>query len=440
MLRFGTDGIRGRANVELTMETGYWFGVALSTVLKVPQVALGRDTRASGLWLSRAVGLGLASAGVDVIDLGILPTGAISWCSRRFDIPSVVVSASHNPFFDNGIKVFQVDGAKVDESIERAIELKLAAYLDGLRPSFGELGHLVERSVSAEYLSWLVGLHGTLPKPVRVVVDGAHGAAASISLALLEALGAEVVGSVGVSPDGTNINAGVGALHPERVAELVVAMKADIGLAFDGDADRLIAATADGEVADGDDIIAVLAYDLLERRALQGRGVVLTVMANLGLERSLVARGVTVVRTGVGDRQVADAMRAYGFGLGGEQSGHVIVSDHSPTGDGLVTATLLLHAIARSGVGFGGLVSGAFHRFPQVQRSVATAHGLEVVDDPRVVEAVSLGTRELGDSGRIVLRPSGTEPLVRVMVEASERFMADRIAQELVAVVRRVAD
>jgi len=437
MLTFGTDGIRGRANQELTMEVGFWIGASVAEVLGAEAVAIGRDTRASGFWLSQAVGLGLAALGVDVLDVGVAPTGALSFVARHQSVPTVVVSASHNPFYDNGIKVFAPTGAKIEPDLERAIEAVLARRLGGERPAYGSLGRYSSLELLDEYVSWLAGVVGLSGRP-RVVLDGAHGAASGIAPRAFEAAGARVLAAIGVEPDGQNINDGVGALHPERLAHLVLATRADLGLAFDGDADRLIGVAPSGEIIDGDDVLVIVARALRRSGELEGPGIVATVMSHLGLERTLEPEGVRVERTGVGDREVALALQRTGFGLGGEQSGHVIVPRFAPTGDGLLTGLLLLWALETLGVSADEAL-GQRVRFPQVHRKVAARNGRQVAEAARVRDVLGRVEQELGGDGRVVLRPSGTEPVVRIMVEAVSAELAEVMAAELERAVRDAA-
>ncbi len=439
MLRFGTDGIRGRANQELTMDVGYWFGVAVAEEMECDRVAIGRDTRESGFWLAQAVGLGLAASGVDVIDCGIMPTGALSWVARKVEAPTVVVSASHNPYYDNGIKVFTASGGKLSERMERKIEGTLNALVSGRGKRYGKLGGYEPRDFSGEYVAWLLSLRGPLERTLLVAYDAANGAAAGLADGLIESLGAEVALAIGNGPDGHNINDGVGALHPERLVEAVVASGADVGLAFDGDADRLIAVSPSGRVVDGDDIMALLALDLHRRGGLAGPGIVVTVMSNLGLEKAMVSHGFEVVRTRVGDRQVAIGLEETGFGLGGEQSGHIIVPSLSPTGDGLLTALLLLHIIAGGKGNFDALLDRLGPKYPQIHRQVPTASCATVAAAPEVSGLVEEVEAQLGDQGRVVLRASGTEPLVRIMVEARSVAEAETAADRLVGAVLKAA-
>ncbi len=417
------------------MDVCYWLGVAVAEEIECDRVAIGRDTRESGFWLAQAVGLGLAACGVDVIDCGVMPTGALSWVARKVEAPTVVVSASHNPYYDNGIKVFTASGGKLSDRLERQIEATLNALISGREKLYGKLGGYEARNFSSGYIEWLLSLRGKLERPLRVAYDAANGAAFGLAGRLVEALGAEVALAIGSNPDGHNINDGVGALHPEKLVDAVGPCGADVGLAFDGDADRLIAVSPGGRVADGDDIMALIALDLNRRGSLAGPGIVVTVMSNLGLERAMKRHGFQVARTQVGDRQVAVGLEETGFGLGGEQSGHIIVPSFSPTGDGLLTALLLLHIIASSGEGFDALLDQLDPKFPQIHRQVRTGSSARVAAAPEVASAIAEVEAGFGGQGRVVLRASGTEPLVRIMVEARSLAEAEAAAERLVGAV-----
>ncbi|WP_298343258.1 hypothetical protein [Ferrimicrobium sp.] len=438
MLRFGTDGIRGRANRELTMEVGYWLGVAIAHAIQPPAFVIGRDTRESGYWLAQAVSLGIASAGVDLIDGGVLPTGTLSWVARTLSRPTVVISASHNPYFDNGIKVFNEQGAKVSAEVERTIEGHLARFLGGQRPAFGELGRVEHRSFDEAYVDWVLDRLGPVTHPLRVVIDGANGAAWRLGPLLMSRLGAEVVTTIGDRPNGRNINDGVGALHPEVLARLVVDNEADLGLCFDGDADRLIAVSESGTVVDGDELLMLFALYLQQRHALAHSALAVTVMSNLGLERTLARHAISVVRTDVGDRQIATAMVQGELSLGGEQSGHIIVHDLGPTGDGLISGALLLHALADWDGSLDRFRAQEVVRFPQIHRQVKTEVRDRILSEADFLELVAEVEAELGSDGRVVLRPSGTEPVFRILVEAADVGVAQRLADQLVAKVEVV--
>jgi phosphoglucosamine mutase len=443
MLRFGTDGVRGRANQELTMEVGYWLGVAVAELVASDggtSLLVGRDTRASGFWLSSAVGLGAATVGLEVVDCGVFPTGGISFAARTARTPAVVISASHNPYFDNGIKVLDRSGGKLDPSLEQRIEERLDALIERrASPRRGELGAYRTREWTEEYLGYLVGALGGDAPVARVAVDAANGAAFRAAPALLARLGLEVAISIGVEPTGTNINEGVGALHPERLRAAMAAGGAELGLAFDGDADRLIAVTGGGRVIDGDDLLVLIGLGLAREGLLARQRIAATVMSNLGLEASLERHGIGVRRTSVGDRAVALAMAEEGLVLGGEQSGHVIASDWSPTGDGLLTAVLLLRALRVLGEDPDSALARYVVRFPQVHRQVATPHRERILVDEGFASLVHTLEAELGERGRLVLRPSGTEPVFRIMVEAVEEDHASAIADRLVRAAQEVS-
>jgi phosphoglucosamine mutase len=411
---FGTDGVRGVAGTELTAELAAGLGRAAVTVLGrhsggLPVLVVGRDPRASGVWLEEALTHGIRAAGGDVILAGVEPTPAIAYMTVDTGASAgVVISASHNPAEDNGIKFFSHEGRKLPDAIEDEIEAALdapadhAAALGEVRPA----GDAIDR--------YLAHLEGAAP-------------------ALLQRLGAEVT-AINADPDGVNINDGCGALHPEVVAEVVVRLGADAGVSHDGDADRALFASADGAVIDGDQVLAASAIALHEAGELAGDTVVATVMSNIGLERAMHEHGIALVRTRVGDRYVLDEMERGGAILGGEQSGHVIFRRYSTTGDGLLTAVRFLSLAASRGVGVGELAS-MMRRFPQVLVNVRVDDRDAVSDSPTVAAAVADAEKVLGETGRVLLRPSGTEPLVRVMVEAETKDAADRHARAIADVV-----
>jgi len=323
---------------------------------------------------------------------------------------------------------------EVRTAVERAIEERLATHLGGDRPTFGPLGRYRSSSFLDAYVAWLAGAVSIEGAP-RVCIDAANGAAAVVASRVLEAAGARVIGAIGVEPDGENINAGLGALHPERLGHLVLATGADLGLAFDGDADRLIAVAPSGAVVDGDDVLVIVAEALAADGRLAGPGVVATVMSHLGLERTLGPQGIAVERTGVGDREVAGGLVETGYGLGGEQSGHIIFPALAPTGDGLLTALMLLQALGRLGVHADEALAARV-RYPQIHRKVQARHGRAVLDSELVVEALRKAEERLGEEGRFVVRPSGTEPIVRIMVEATTEPVAIEVAESIEAAVR----
>ncbi len=446
---FGTDGVRGVANREVTAELALDVSVAAARVLATsgefadhrPRAVIGRDPRASGEFLSAAVAAGLASAGVDVVDVGVLPTPGVAYLTGAMDVDlGVMLSASHNPMPDNGIKFFARGGHKLPDDVEDAIEQRMGDQWD--RPTGSGVGRIsVDPGQAGDrYVEHLVG---TLPEPVgsfgplaglRIAVDCANGAASEVGPAALRTAGADVV-VINASPDGRNINEKCGSTHPEQLQAAVVAAGADLGVAFDGDADRCLAVDASGTLVDGDQIMGILAVALHERGELANGTLVTTVMSNLGLQLAMADSGIRTVQTGVGDRYVLEEMRAGGHSLGGEQSGHLILARHATTGDGTLTALQLAARVAATGRTLAGLAS-AVPRLPQVLVNVTGVDRARTHDDDGVRAAVAAAEGELGEKGRVLLRPSGTEPVVRVMVEAGEQSQADRIAQRLAEVVR----
>ena len=439
---FGTDGVRGLANDVITAELAVDLGVAAARVLvdhgsfegRRPVAVVGRDTRISGQFLEHAVVAGLASAGVDVLRLRILPTPGVAYLTDALGADlGVVISASHNPMPDNGIKFLARGGVKLDDALEREIEDHLAEDWD--RPTGGDIGRV--RPYGATVADYAGHLVGTLDLPLaglRVVLDCAHGAAYQVGPEALRAAGADVI-AINDQPDGLNINQGCGSTHLEGLCAAVVEHGADAGFALDGDADRCLAVDHTGTVVDGDQLMAMLAIDLHERGRLAHDTVVATVMSNLGFLHAMQAADIYVHQTAVGDRYVLEAMRDGGFGLGGEQSGHIIMSEHATTGDGILTALHVLQRMARTGSTLHDLAS-VMTRMPQVLLNVPGVDK-DRADDPELSDAVAREQELLGDSGRILLRPSGTEPLVRVMVEASSPEVANAVAERLVDVVRR---
>ncbi|MGH9079142.1 MAG: phosphoglucosamine mutase [Acidimicrobiales bacterium] len=439
--RFGTDGIRGVANVELTPELVVALGRAIARTIAATAFVVGRDTRRSGPMLQAALSTGLASEGADVIDLGVLPTPAIAWVSAVRGLPAVVISASHNPFADNGIKVFGAGGLKLNASTEAAIEDELERILDpsakGLRSLEGHgVGRLTtEAGVGDDYAAHLCSVVPARSlEGLRLVVDTANGAASELAAAVYERLGAEVI-AIGCEPDGTNINDGCGSTDTDTLAAVVVDHQADLGLALDGDADRLLAVDAEGRLADGDELLALFALDLADRGMLAGNSVVVTVMTNLGFRMAMEERGIVVTETPVGDRRVLAALDEEGFSLGGEQSGHIIFRRLATTGDGLLTGLILSDLVTRTGKPLVELLDGLVTQVPQVLVNVPVPDTELLAGAEAVWSAVAEEETRLGDTGRVVLRPSGTEPVVRVMVEASDEGVAAEIAQRLSSLV-----
>ncbi|GAA4710472.1 phosphoglucosamine mutase [Nocardioides conyzicola] len=445
---FGTDGVRGLANGHLTAELALDLSVAAARVLadrgefnasltsgRRPLAVVGRDTRISGQFLEHAVVAGLASAGVDVLRLRVLPTPAVAYMTQALGADlGVVISASHNPMPDNGIKFLARGGLKLDDAVEREIEKHLDEPWE--RPVGGDVGRVTPYATPVqEYVDHLVS---TLARPlagIKVVLDCAHGAAYEAGPLALRAAGAEVI-AINAEPDGLNINDGCGSTHLGPLQAAVLEHGADAGFALDGDADRCLAVDASGEIVDGDQIMAILAVGMSESGHLPKNTVVATVMSNLGFVQAMRGAGIGVRQTKVGDRYVLEAMRVGGYGLGGEQSGHVIMSEYATTGDGTLTALHVLERMAVSGQSLRALAS-VMTRLPQVLVNVPDVDKARTDEDPIVAAAVAEEEAALGDTGRILLRPSGTEDLVRVMVEATTADEARAVAERLADVVKR---
>jgi phosphoglucosamine mutase len=439
---FGTDGVRGVANQELTAELALELAVAAAHVLGEagafeghrPLAVVGRDPRASGEFLEAAVVAGLASAGVDVLRLGVLPTPAVAYLTAdlKADL-GVVLSASHNPMPDNGLKFFARGGHKLADELEDAIEARLLE--EWQRPIGAGVGRVHDYAEATDrYVDHVVSTVPNRLDGLKVVVDCANGAASFAAPEALRRAGATVI-ALANEPDGLNINEGCGSTHLEMLSAAVVANGADVGIAHDGDADRCLAVAADGSVIDGDQILAILSVAMNESGRLAQGTVVTTVLSNLGFRLGMEAAGIKVVETAVGDRYVVGAMRADGYTVGGEQSGHVILLDYATTGDGILTALHLLARIAHTKQSLIELAS-VMHRLPQVLINVTDVDRTRAETDVELLAAVEQASNDLGASGRILLRPSGTEPVVRVMVEAATRDKADAVADQLARVVR----
>ncbi|PHP66145.1 phosphoglucosamine mutase [Zhengella mangrovi] len=438
---FGTDGIRGRANSnpmtpDIAMKVGMAAGLSFHRGSHRHRVVIGKDTRISGYMLENALVAGFCAAGMDVFLLGPIPTPAVAMLTRslRADI-GVMLSASHNPYYDNGIKLFGPDGYKLSDEIEMRIEAMLDVDLSMRLADGDSLGKA--KRVDGVHDRYIEFAKRTLPRSLslsgmRVVVDCANGAAYKVAPAVLWELGAEVV-TINNEPNGTNINQECGSTHPVGLMQKVHEVRADIGIALDGDADRVLIVNERGEVIDGDQIMALIAESWLESGRLRGGGVVATIMSNLGMERFLTDRGLELHRTKVGDRYVVEHMRAHGFNVGGEQSGHVVLSDFSTTGDGLVCALQVLACIKRSGKP-ASEVCNKFEAVPQVLKNVryGTAKPLE---EAVVQKAIEAGRDKLGKSGRLVIRPSGTEPLIRVMAEGDNRDLVEAVVDDIAGVI-----
>ena len=436
-MRFGTDGLRGVAGAELTPELALALGRAAARVLGATRWFVGRDPRRSGALLTASFGAGLAAEGAEVADLGVLCTPGVAYWAQAEGAPAGVISASHNPFADNGIKLFAAGGRKLTDEVERSIEDQLHGQAT-LR-SGADLGVIAPLGGAAErYGDHLVRtLDGRDLSGLKVVLDTANGAGVTTAPMVLHRLGCELVAFLGADPDGLNINAGCGSTHLGPLAETVVATGADVGIALDGDADRCLAVDHRGEVVDGDQMLALLALDLRADGRLDNDTLVVTVMSNLGLHQAMAAAGINLEVTAVGDRYVLDRLEEGGYALGGEQSGHVIHRRLATTGDGLLTAIHLLDVVRRSGRPLAEL-AGVVQRLPQVLINVRVAgaakEGLAASDE--VKQALAGVEAELGQTGRVLLRPSGTEPLVRVMVEAPTDEQASAVANRLADVVR----
>lgn len=463
-LRFGTDGVRGVAGSELTPELVLALGRAAGRIVGGDGAVwyLGRDTRRSGPMLGAALAAGLTAEGADVVDVGVIPTPAVAAIAASRRAPAAMISASHNPYADNGIKLFGPGGRKLDDDTEARVEAELARLVErsdpapvgpgeearavgspGEGPRAREGAGVGVLSADAHAGAWYrdrllgVGLEGRRLDGIRVAVDCANGAASGLAPAVLAGAGADVVAVLGNEPDGSNINAACGSTDPSTLSAAVVAEGADVGLALDGDADRLIAVDSTGRVIDGDRLLAIFAADLRHRGRLRGDTVVVTVMSNLGFHQAMAAEGISVHRTGVGDRLVLAALEDGNWSLGGEQSGHIIFADLATTGDGILAAVALLDALCREKRTLEDWAGGIMDRVPQVLRNVAVSDRAGLETATAVWQAVAAETDELAGTGRVLLRPSGTEPVVRVMVEAPTEHLAaaavDRLEQALVA-------
>ncbi|NEA61710.1 phosphoglucosamine mutase [Streptomyces sp. SID12488] len=444
---FGTDGVRGVANVDLTAELALGLSVAAAHVLGEagsfeghrPVAVVGRDPRASGEFLEAAVVAGLASAGVDVLLVGVLPTPAVAFLTAELEADlGVMLSASHNAMPDNGVKFLARGGHKLDDELEERIEAVYEEHRTGApwdRPTGGGVGRV--RSYDEGFEQYVTHLVGVLPNRLdglKVVLDEAHGAASLVSPEAFTRAGAEIV-TIGAEPDGLNINDGCGSTHLGKLQAAVLEHGADLGIAHDGDADRCLAVDHTGEEVDGDQIMAVLALAMRERGVLRADTVVATVMSNLGFKLAMEREGLSLIQTAVGDRYVLEEMKEHGYALGGEQSGHVIISDHATTGDGTLTGLLLAARIAQTGRTLKDLAA-VMVRLPQVLVNVPDVDRTRVGSSAELAAAVADAERELGATGRVLLRPSGTEPLVRVMVEAADIDQARSVAGRLADVVK----
>lgn len=441
---FGTDGIRGQSNIfPMTPDLAMRVGIAVGTIFRNGdhrhRVVIGKDTRLSGYMLENAMVAGFTAAGLDVFLLGPIPTPAVAMLTRslRADI-GVMISASHNPYQDNGIKLFGPDGYKLSDAIEMQIEELLDSDLSTQLAKAANIGRA--KRVEGDIYRYIEQAKRTLPRDVtlhglRVAIDCANGAAYKVAPLALWELGADVV-TIGAEPDGLNINLECGSTHPAALQRKVHEVRADIGIALDGDADRVQIVDENGKIIDGDQLMAVIAESWAADGMLRGNGIVATVMSNLGLERFLSGRGMSLERTKVGDRYVVEHMRQHNYNVGGEQSGHIVLSDFGTTGDGLVAALQILACVKRSGK----TVSEICNRFepvPQVLKNVRVKAGAPL-EDTAVRQAIADAENELAKNGRLLIRPSGTEPLIRVMAEGDDRSQVERIVDELVAVIGSV--
>lgn len=438
---FGTDGVRGLANKVLTAPLALDLSVAAARVLRPqdaterPFAVVGRDPRASGEFLEAAVCAGLASSGVDVLRVGVLPTPAVAFLTAELDATfGVMLSASHNPMPDNGIKFFAAGGSKLPDAVEDEIEGLLGLPFEA--PVGADVGRITDAVDAAQrYLDHMALAVPNKLKGVKLVVDGANGAASVVGPAAYRLAGAEVI-EIHTNPDGLNINLDCGSTHMGDLVSAVLEHGADLGLAHDGDADRCLAVDANGELIDGDQILAILAMAMLERGHLADNTVVATVMSNLGFIQAMEANGISVIQAAVGDRYVLEAMGEGGFNLGGEQSGHVILSEFATTGDGVLTGLMLAAQIASSGKSIAELAA-IMTKLPQVLINVSGVDRGAVKSNEELQAAVTAAELQLGSRGRVLLRPSGTEPLVRVMVEAPTEAEANEVATQLADAVSR---
>ena len=450
---FGTDGVRGVANQELTPELAYILGRCGAHVLlqgckdRRPRVLVGRDTRISGHMLEAALTAGFTSMGADVLSVGVLPTPGVAYLTRAWQLDAgVMISASHNPIEDNGIKFFSRDGVKLPDEVEAEIDAligKAAAggrlFLgpeDGLpRPVGEDVGRAAVCTDALDaYAEFLKGTIDTDLSGLRIVVDCGHGAAYQVSPRVLRELGAEVI-SLYDEPDGTNINVRCGSTYPEVLAAAVKEHGADVGIAHDGDADRVIAVDEQGRIVDGDHIMVICGLYLLEQGALAENKVAVTVYSNLGVKAALRAAGGDVVVTANGDRYVLAAMQQQGLNLGGEQSGHVIFLDHNTTGDGVLTSLQMLRVLRKKGQPLSALAD-QLQKYPQVLRNVRVVDKTSWEENARIKEAISLAEERLGDSGRVFVRASGTEPLIRVMAEGPDHGLVEKVVGEVAEAIK----
>ncbi|MGB4600441.1 MAG: phosphoglucosamine mutase [Trichlorobacter sp.] len=443
---FGTDGVRGVANVHpMTTELAMQLGRASAYIFKSSgprrhRIVIGKDTRLSGYMLESALVAGICSMGVDVLLVGPLPTPGIANITKSMRADAgVVISASHNAFQDNGIKFFSADGFKLPDDIELKIEKLLdSEKINALRPTATEVGKAFRIDDAGG--RYIVYLKNTFPGDLdltglKIVLDCANGAAYKVAPAVFEELGAEVI-TLGVKPNGSNINAGCGSLHPEVISEAVKQHRADIGIALDGDADRVIVCDEFGNEVNGDQIMAICATDMLARKTLKKKTLVATVMSNMGLDIALRKAGGKIIKTAVGDRYVVEEMRKGGYNLGGEQSGHLIFLDHNTTGDGVLAALQLLAVMRRRNKPLSELAE-VMIPLPQVLVNVRVRERKDIMTLPGVANAIGAVEQKLGDEGRVLIRYSGTEPLLRIMLEGQDKYEISSWANEIADLVKK---
>jgi phosphoglucosamine mutase len=431
VLRFGTDGVRGNAGTELTSDLVVSLGRAAARALHAREVLIGRDTRESGTRIEAELVLGITTAGADAVLLGVAPTPAIAFAAADLGVPALIVSASHNPWTDNGVKVIGADGRKLPDDVERAIEVALR---DGAPADESQTGHTRAADATDAYVAHLLSsIEGRSLAGLRVVVDCANGATSFVGPRVLRDAGAEVV-VMHAEPSGRNINDACGSTHPDSLRAAVREHGAALGLALDGDGDRVLGVDERGELVDGDQIMTMSALDLHARGHLRNNAIAVTVMTNLGLRRALAAAGIDVVETAVGDRHVVAAMQDRDLALGGEQSGHIVYAEHATTGDGLLTGLFVCDLVQRAGHPLSELAA-QMTRVPQILVNVRVAGRVDVQHSEPIAAAVRATTAALGESGRVLVRGSGTEPLVRIMVEADDQPRAEAAIAELRSVV-----
>lgn len=442
---FGTDGIRGKANSfpmtpEIAMRVGMAVGLSFRDGGQGRRVVIGKDTRRSGYMIENALVAGFTAMGMEVFLLGPIPTPAVAMLCRslRADI-GVMISASHNPYYDNGIKLFGPDGYKLSDALELKIEQLIDDDMSAHLSSHGEIGRA--KRVDGDIYRYIEFAKRTMPRQLslnglRIVVDCANGAAYKVAPAALWELGAEVI-TINNTPNGTNINEDCGSTHPEGLIRKVHETRADAGIALDGDADRVLMVDENGTIIDGDQLMAVIAESWSATGRLVGGGIVATIMSNLGLERFLGDKGLSLARTKVGDRYVVEHMREHGFNVGGEQSGHIVLSEFGTTGDGLISALQILAVMQEQGRPLSEVCS-KFEPVPQILKNIRVSGG-KLLENKKVIQAIEDGKIQLGSSGRVVIRPSGTEPLIRVMAEGDDHRLVETVVDDIINSIKTAA-